>query len=217
MREDNIEAWMHQYFEKLIEISNNHPEYGVLSPFQMNADMQHIDKYFNARVCSWKFNKELFNDLYNQSLQDVYPVKYIMAAHWLLTRRCVEIVGGFSPSFPHYGEDDNYADRIHFWNSKLGIVPSLRVVHDRGDRQETIFMKIYQVYIDTIIAWSSPIIKKRDKFKYLFYNLKLSLKYRSFKPFIYFIRIITHLNAIINNRKISIFNFFILGLPSTMK
>lgn len=198
----NQDAWvLPNTFKELIELSRRNPEYGILSPFQMNADMLHIDKSFNARVCSWKSNNDIFNDLYNQSVKEVYCVNNIMAAHWFLTRECVEKVGGFSPSFIHYGEDDNYADRARYWNFKLGIVPSLRVVHDRGYRMATNEMKIDQVFVDTIVAWSAPIILKKERWKYLFYNIKISIKYKSTKPISNLFHFLYNLNEILRNRK----------------
>ena len=43
----NQDAWvMPDTFEKLIIVHKEHPEYGILSPFQMEANMEHIDKNF---------------------------------------------------------------------------------------------------------------------------------------------------------------------------
>ena len=129
----NQDAWvMKDTFERLITFSLRYPEYGILSPFQMNADLVHIDKNFVRNVCAWKSNPDIMNDMYNEQVKEVYEVRGVMAAHWLITKRCLQQVGGFSPSFPHYGEDDNYYMRAQFWGLKVGIIPSLRVAHDRG-------------------------------------------------------------------------------------
>lgn len=67
--------------------------------------------------------------------EGIVPVPFVMAAHWLLSREAIETVGGFSPSFKHYGEDDNFIDRLHFHGLLCGVVTSASAVHDRGDRQ----------------------------------------------------------------------------------
>ena len=60
---------------------------------------------------------------------DIYTVDFVNAAVWLLSRKCLEVVGGFNPSFFHYGEDGNYKDRIYFLDGKIGIVPGAVAYH----------------------------------------------------------------------------------------
>ena len=49
-----------------------------------------------------------------KKLEEVYDIPFAMAAHWLVTKRCLQTVGGFSPTFFHYGEDNNYIHRVFF-------------------------------------------------------------------------------------------------------
>jgi len=201
----NQDAWvMPDTFEKLIEISKKHPEYGVLSPFQMNADMEHIDQRFIRNVMSWKSNPDITNDLYNMKLKDVYPVLEIMAAHWFVTRVCLLKIGGFSPSFPHYREDNNYAERMHYFGLKLGIVPSLRVVHDRGWREDPVSKKLHMMYTSCIHLLSSPIMSKREAYtRVVNYVIKSSIKYKSMIPFKYVWKLICQKRTLDKNKKIS--------------
>ena len=201
----NQDAWvMPDTFEKLIEISQKHTEYGILSPFQMNADMKHIDIGFIKRVCSWKSNPDIFNDLYNKNPEEIYSVTTVMAAHWLITKNCLKKVGGFSPSFPHYGEDDNYLERAIFYGFKIGIVPSLRVVHDRGWREYPVKRRIYKGYIDAIKYNSSPYISVGVSIlRTINLNFRLLLSYGSIKPLYNIFKIITHLHEIRKNKKTS--------------
>lgn len=200
----NQDAWvMSDTFEKLIEISQEHPEYGIISPFQMNADMRHIDVGFIK--FSLKSNPDIFNDFYNQSPKDIYPVSVVMAAHWFMTKDCIRKVGGFSPSFPHYGEDVNYIQRARHFGFKIGIVPSLRVVHDRGWREDAPEKIIYIEYMVAIGYFSSPCISLKKAFiKTIIRNLRLVFKYKSFKPINNIFRVLNRLSEIRRNRKISI-------------
>ena len=202
----NQDAWvMHDTFEKLIEISQKHPEYGILSPFQMNADMKHIDVNFIKYVFSWKSNPDIFNDVYNETVNEIYPVSVVMAAHWLVTKRCLRKVGGFSPSFPHYGEDVNYIERALHYGFKIGIVPSLRVVHDRGWREDPPEKIIYMEYIVAIKYLSSPHLSLRKAFmKSVGRTIHLVFKFRSFKPINNIFKVINHLREIRKDRMISI-------------
>jgi len=202
----NQDAWvMSDTFEKLIEISQKYPEYGIISPFQMNADMRHIDVNFIESACSRKSNENIFNDMYNQTLDDIYPVSFVMAAHWFLTKKCLKKVGGFSPSFPHYGEDVNYLERAEFFGFKIGIIPSLRVVHDRAWRKEPPKKIIYIEYISAIKNFSSPRQSMyMSLLKAVNNNLHLIFKYGSLKPISNICKILAGLREIRRNKKISI-------------
>lgn len=126
----NQDTWIEpDAIEKLVAIHKQHQEYGILSPMHLRADrkslyMQIIDGNNNNP------NKELISDLYCHTLQEVYTVKYVNAAAWLLPRNTMEVVGGFDPIFFVYGEDGNYLNRLEYHKLKLGLVPQSQIVHD---------------------------------------------------------------------------------------
>lgn len=202
----NQDAWvMPDTFERLIFINKKYPEYGILSPFQMNSDLQTIDRNFASNVCNWKSNHELLSDLYNQTISDIYSVKSVMAAHWFLPIATVREVGGFSPSFPHYGEDDNFIIRALRRNYKIGIVPSLRVVHDRADRIETPKLKMYKGYIESILCMSDPSYSFFEVIGMSFYTMISNIvKYKSIKPLSYFVKLLWNTKSILKNKRISL-------------
>lgn len=202
----NQDAWlMPDTLEKLIDISSRNPDYGILSPFQMNADLMHIDRSFAMNTCSWVSNPNILSDIYNSESKDVYEVKDVMAAHWFITRDCLLKVGGFSPSFHHYAEDNNYNDRVRFWGMKIGIIPSLRVVHDRANRMVSKEKAIYLSYAQGIRKLSSPMNEFRHPIIAVFGKLmKDALDYSSFMPFMYFLKILLGLYSIRKNRRLSI-------------
>lgn len=204
----NQDAWvMDDTFERLIDISKKYPEYGILSPFQMNADMKHIDRNFVANVLAWQSNFEILCDIYNRKIKDVYPVTNVMAAHWFMTRECILNVGGFSPSFPHYGEDDNYIDRANYKGFLIGVTPALRVVHDRGWREDTAKKKIHIIYTSSIRVLSNPLMDRRMAMVKVFcMSLKGAWTYRSFRPLLNAIKIFLHSGTILKNRRKSMDN-----------
>lgn len=157
----NQDAWVQEdTFEKLIKASDTHPEYGVLSPIQMKADGLHFEEKFRSYIIPYHqiYSPSLIEDLYFQRVQDVYEVSFVMAAHWLITSKCLATVGGFSPTFPHYGEDNNYLNRTNYWKFKIGIVPSARAVHDRGDNKWSIEKEVYvNDYIGSLVSFSNPL------------------------------------------------------------
>jgi GT2 family glycosyltransferase len=80
---------------------------------------------------------------------------FVNAAAWMMTRECVEKVGGFSPSFFHYGEDDNYTQRLQFHKLKLGVLPTSRIYHDREQRPPSKFFESGETFRREVIARSS--------------------------------------------------------------
>jgi GT2 family glycosyltransferase len=201
----NQDAWIFpETLERLIEISKKHPEYCILSPFQMNGDLYHIDKSFMGNVCSPAFNPDFINDLYGNRCKDVYSVKSVMAAHWFMPRETILQIGGFSPSFPHYGEDDNFQSRVKFHSMEIGAVPSLRVVHDRGTRERTATQKMYLDYTRSISLLSDPLGRSLYSISNTMYiAFRDMIKYRALKPLKYWLSLMFNIREILRNRQIS--------------
>lgn len=121
----------------------------------MEANMQHIDKNFKRSSCSWSSSPDLLDDLYLNKGKEVIPVLRVMAAHWFITRECLCTIGGFSPTFHHYGEDDNFLHRMYYRGLMIGIVPSLKVVHDRENRKMTRNQMIYMCNKSVLLLLSN--------------------------------------------------------------
>lgn len=143
----NQDAWLEKdTLEKLVTAWK--PAYGILSPVQMSGKGRKMDKRF-AKKCK-KFLKKAPAD------QEIVNVPFVMAAHWLISRKALETVGGFSPAFKHYGEDDNWIDRLHYFGYKVGVVRNASAVHDRADRKPTEEQKMNLKCVATIVKLSNP-------------------------------------------------------------
>lgn len=132
----NQDAWVEpETFERLIEIHQRHPEYGILGPVQVNAEKTKVlNGVVRFLVNPNNINVNMFSDLLMGNVEEVYRVAEINAAAWLLPRHTLETVGGFDPIFLHYGEDWNYLCRVLYHKMKVGLTPHLKVVHDCKDR-----------------------------------------------------------------------------------
>ncbi len=118
----------------LVGCARSAAEYGILSPMHLNGDGSQIDYLFSrhlARSANPSYTR-LLSDLYKGCLAEVYPVSFVNAAAWLLTRECLMQVGGFDPLFFMYGEDADYCRRAAFHGFKIGLVPSVVIFHERG-------------------------------------------------------------------------------------
>lgn len=163
----NQDAWIFpDTFSSLIKVSQDHPEYGVLSPMQLQSNGEHFDNNFATNVIGQhqKNRPLLSEDLFFGRKEDVYDVTFVMAAHWLITRNCLETTGGFSPTFFHYGEDDNYLLRTRYWKFKIGIVPTAFAVHDRQDstwsNQKRLYINNYTIPLNKM---SNPLYKQKTR------------------------------------------------------
>lgn len=128
----NQDAWVEpDTLERLVDIAERHPEYGVLGPVQVNAEKTKVlEGVIQFLVNPDNVNKQMFSDMVMGTIDEVYPVAEINAAAWLLPRKTLGIVGGFDPIFLHYGEDWNYLSRVLYHKLKVGLTPHIQVVHD---------------------------------------------------------------------------------------
>lgn len=136
----NQDAWIQQNtIKELIEVAENNPEYYVISPLHLNGKGDALDYNFSNYIAPNKC-RSLYSDLILKSKsEDIYELPSVNAAAWLITRECIETIGGFNPSFFHYGEDDNYCLRIFFHGFKVGVAPVARIFHDREQRTENVY------------------------------------------------------------------------------
>jgi GT2 family glycosyltransferase len=131
----NQDAWVRpDTIGCLVERATAEPGYGVLSPLHVNGAGDALDAAFADYIVPSKC-PHLVSDMALQRVQDrAYPIRFVNAAAWLITRHCLEVVGGFSPAFHHYGEDDEYLARTRFHDLGVAIVPVVRIHHDRAER-----------------------------------------------------------------------------------
>lgn len=202
----NQDAWVQpSTISSLIEISQKYPEYGILSPFQMSADLLSIDRGFSKRLRTWDSYFIILNDLYNNNCKDVYQADSVMAAHWFITRDCLEKVGGFSPTFPHYGEDDNYSERVKYKGFLIGVIPKLKVVHDRADRKTDKKKQMYLDYTDGLFKLSCPNVRVSKAFLIILSRaLTTAIRFLSFIPLKYLWMLFVQYPHIKKNRLTSI-------------
>ena len=164
----NQDAWVdNDTFSKIINAFVNNSEFGIMSPLQMNVEKSKLDRNFLACISNCE---NLLGDLLSGNLKTVYELPMTMAAHWMISRKCLEVVGGFSPTFTQYGEDQNYAQRAFYWNFKSGIVPTTKAVHDREYRVESKQKEMHLRFTDEIAYLSNPNGHK-NHIPWIIYNL----------------------------------------------
>ncbi len=119
----NQDAWLERdTIDRLIDLSKKHQDYGIFSPLQKNSLENKLERGFEKYLLKSKI------DLNQKGIQEL---DFANAALWLIPRNTIEIVGGFNPIFPHYGEDNDYVNRVHYWDMKVGVDCEIVGYHDR--------------------------------------------------------------------------------------
>jgi GT2 family glycosyltransferase len=115
--------------EILNKTSVKHPDYGIISPVHLNGKGDALDLGFK--------NYTGVSAVSSIPKADIVPARFINAAFWWIPLRILKTVGGFSPLFPHYGEDVDYANRVLYRGWKIGYVPGAWAYHCREDRKSS--------------------------------------------------------------------------------
>lgn len=158
----NQDAWVEpDTIRTLIEMSQLNPKFGVLSPLHMKGDGTGLDIAFSHYVSPGNCS-ELLSDFVVGRVSNVYETKFVNAAAWLLTKNCIDIVGGFDPIFPHYGEDVDYINRCLFHGFSVAIVPKVKIYHDRvytpASKHEMDVKKVFVYNLTVLKAYPASFI-----------------------------------------------------------
>lgn len=127
----NQDAWVEKNtMMELIKTFEENRNVGIASPIHLNGDYSGLDSRF-CESMPWRF----VSDTYMQKTGKYYSVRFINAAAWLISRKCIEVVGGFDTSlFIHCGEDNNYCQRLRYHGFDIVINSQCTICHDREFR-----------------------------------------------------------------------------------
>ncbi|MET3020015.1 glycosyltransferase family 2 protein [Flavobacterium hydatis] len=209
----NQDAWINEdTIANLVIAHQKNSEFGVISPMHLNGKGDALDYKFSKYIVPDKC-KNLYSDIFlNKTVNKIYEVEFVNAAAWLISRNCLEIVGGFNPSFFHYGEDDNYLHRVKFHKLKIGILADTIIYHDREYRISNDYFVNPEKYLkrQLILDFSNPLLSKSFKREYKKCCKKLTkafflLRIKKVKEYIFEIRVLNKLDKkqIIKNKILS--------------
>lgn len=201
----NQDAWVEKNtVETLATVAARHGDYGIISPFHFNWAGSKVDHYF-LRMASPDTCADFLSDSFLKNQRDIYQIEFIHAACWLISRKCLEEVGGFDPLFSHYGEDNDYVIRARIKSLQTGIVPAVNVYHagffdPSKSAENNIHLQTIHALLDLKKMGSSMrvnyflYIKERlDSFSTLFLTTHFKKSFRELKlaliPFKYYSRI----------------------------
>lgn len=127
----NQDAWIEpNTVQELVNISLSNKNLGIISPVHLNGNGDALDRNFHYYLSN-DYTPDFYSDLYLKKSKNYYESKFANAAAWLVTYDCLNKIGGFDPLFKHYGEDDDFINRMHLIGLKLAITPNTTICHDR--------------------------------------------------------------------------------------
>lgn len=201
----NQDAWVEKNtISSLVKAHLENPGYCLLSPLQLN-DNGRLDD--NFRHClNFGIEGDILDDYLLGVKKELYSISAVMAAHWLLSVEALKEIGGFSPTFYHYGEDNNYISRILFRNYKCGVCTDVIGIHDRQNRKYSVKKIAFFKYVEELTKRSDPRVdlNLKDRFKFFVKMLLLAFQIKSFYSIFLLFKLIFQNREIINNKNISI-------------
>jgi GT2 family glycosyltransferase len=147
----NQDAWIEpDTIQKLVDIQKENNEFGIISPFHYNYHKTEIEYYFSTIInpvdCPC-----FLNDMFFNKFRNIYEIKFIHAACWLISKECLQKVGGFDPIFPHYCEDNDYVLRANYFHFKIGVSPLCFVMHKGTNKGLTELNENIQLQFNFVI------------------------------------------------------------------
>lgn len=148
---------------KLIEGLEKGPDFGLLSPLQLEANGKEIESVFK-KFLRKNFSDEMIGEMLsgeNFYFGKPYAMRFVNAAAWMISRNCINKTGLFHPVFFHYGEDNHYASRVQYHGMKIGVLPAAHVIHDCkvevADSYDLLVRKIKNIPKYTLLDLRKPL------------------------------------------------------------
>ncbi len=145
----NQDAWISiDTIEKLIKAFQYDDQFGIISPLHFNGSGIELDFLFHVYLSKqfMRNRKTISNLLLQKDLNRPYEISFVNAAAWMLKKKTIIRVGGFDPIFTHWGEDNNYINRLKSKRMKVGVCFKAKAFHDREgnlNNRESFFKDYY--------------------------------------------------------------------------
>ncbi|MEN9907168.1 MAG: hypothetical protein RLZZ540_309 [Bacteroidota bacterium] len=186
----NQDAWVEEDTLKILyAIAFKNNDYGIISPMHHFSNEKKLEFFFSTRLSPYSCENILSDYVVKgvDNMNDVYSLNFVNAAAWLLSRKVIENIGGFDPLFFHYGEDNNYCQRLKYHNFKIGITPKTKIYHDSRTHEENQIIlknkKIGQMVLDFKINFAD-IQRNNVNFLSLILNVFRMFLFQSLKKII---------------------------------
>lgn len=176
---------------------------GILSPLHLDPNSNNLDFIFEQGL-RYQTNTRFISDFFfkREVVRSHFKVGFINAAAWFTSVEIIKEIGGFSPTFFHYGEDNNYGQRLLKKGYNFYIEPLAKIFHDCPQTNRRTYQGIrknaLREYPEYLILLSNPK-----------YSFKYNVRTTSFKFFTEFIKSLLPPNLNLFNQQAIIFFYLI--------
>ncbi|UZD23937.1 glycosyltransferase [Algoriphagus halophytocola] len=122
--------WFSGSVVEMVRILRNNRKIGILSPLHLSSNKKDLD-YLFYRYLNPFDAPSVISDAIRKELNDIYEVKFINAAAWLVPSKIFIEHGMFHPIFTHYGEDYEFSSRLKKAGYLSFLYTKASIVHDR--------------------------------------------------------------------------------------
>lgn len=176
---------------------------GILSPLHLDPNSSNLDFIFELGLRHQTNTRFISDFLFKrQVIQSPYKVGFINAAAWFTSIDIIKEIGGFSPTFFHYGEDNNYGQRLLKKGYDFYIEPLAKIFHDCPQTNRRTYQGVrknaLREYPEYLILLSNPK-----------YSFKYNFRAASLKFFTEFIKSLLPPNLNLFNQQAIIFFYLI--------
>ncbi|MEO6682297.1 MAG: glycosyltransferase family 2 protein [Ginsengibacter sp.] len=154
--------------ELLVKAMKENPDFGIMSPLHLEAGGKTLDadlKNYITRDFSAHFAEKLLTTDPGKEFSKPYPMRFINAAAWMISKECLLKTGLFHPVFFHYGEDNHFVSRTQYHGFKTGLLPEAKVIHDREisiiDPQKLLLRQLRTVPLYVLLDLRKPLFLAR--------------------------------------------------------
>ena len=103
---------------------------GIISPLQLGQDECSLEVNFAKFLFEeGTLAKMAIDGFSSNQRREIYQTNFIQAASWMIRVDVIKRVGLFNPLFFHYGEDNEYLNRLKYHGFKVGILTNCKIVH----------------------------------------------------------------------------------------
>lgn len=211
----NQDAWVEkESVYELYKVLCSSVDIGIASPLHLQPGKKMLEMGFESYLDD-DIVSTIDSVLNNASLTMPAPFQssFVNAALWLLSRKCVEKVGGFDSLFFHYGEDSDYCQRVCYHGYSIVVCPSAIGYHARNyTNKESDYRKIaHKLWVEYLIILknvnSSFIHNIIFCYSMILYNIMKNLFFLRIELFVkYFLtmgRVTKSMGRIIRSRRVS--------------
>ncbi len=160
--------------EKLMNIKEEHPEYGIVAPLTFNLDNTLLlnwgkDLHLLSEIVIKFFLERWYRWLYTLKKERISrEVDWVSGACFLIERNLYQKINGFDEKYFLYVEDADFGKRVRHLGYKIHLTSDAHITHHLGRSTSR--------YIDQIL----PEIKKSQLYYYCVHNSRQALRILKF-------------------------------------